>query len=427
MSVAASILVVSLLGKETVLRLFRPMYLRLPAGGTHIADLVSLMSFLVLVLLVFIGFTGPRDPLSNLLPLTIWTGWWIVLVSLIGLVGNFWHWLNPWTGPYRLIFGETPGPAPLRLPEALGVWPGLALFLLYFSFFIADPAPSDPDRLALVVTLYWVFTFCGMTLFGAGPWLERCEPFSIAFSLLSRVALFGDGRKSAIGLPGWALALTGPHALGLGVFALTLLAAGSFDGLKESFWWMGMIGVNPLEFPGRSAVIASSLVGLMLSVTALTFGFAAVVWAGRAFAQKAGSGGPLPSWADCFALFAPAVLPIALGYHISHFLISFLIEGQYLLAAIGDPYAKGANFFGLADIRVTTGFLNAIDSVNRIWLTQAGVVVAGHILSVLVSHRAALQLFGEPRRAAFSQIPMGLFMVAYTLFGLWLLATPRGV
>jgi hypothetical protein len=29
-------------------------------------------------------------------------------------------------------------------------------------------------------------------------------------------------------------------------------------------------------------------------------------------------------------------------------------------------------------------------------------------------------------RAVLGQVPLALFMVAYTVFGLWLLATPRG-
>ena len=227
-------------------------------------------------------------------------------------------------------------------------------------------------------------------------------------------------------MPGWDLMSPHPYAVGLGVFALTLLASGSFDGLKESFWWLGLINVNPLEFPGRSAVITSSLIGLALAVIGLVTAFALVVWACRAIAVAGKPRESQPSFAVVFAALAPAVLPIALGYHISHFMVSFLIEGQYLLAAISDPLANGANLFGWADRRVTAGFLNSLDSVFVIWLTQLGVVVGGHILSVLVSHRVALQLFGDARRAALSQIPLGAFMVLYTLFGLWLLATPRG-
>jgi len=202
---------------------------------------------------------------------------------------------------------------------------------------------------------------------------------------------------------------------------------GSFDGLKETFWWLVRIDVNPLEFPGRSAVVGSSLIGMALASLALFSAFLSVLWLGEFLA---GYGQPVENrhrLRSLFRHFAPTLLPIALGYHISHFFISFLVNSQYLLATLGDPLANGGNLLGLGQIRVTTGFLNTPASVKTIWLSQASVVVAGHILSVLVSHRVAMKLFDSPRRAALSQIPIGTFMVPYTLFGLWLLASPRGV
>jgi len=64
--------------------------------------------------------------------------------------------------------------------------------------------------------------------------------------------------------------------------------------------------------------------------------------------------------------------------------------------------------------------------VETIWLMQAASVVIGHILSVMLAHAIALDLFGSARRAIISQAPLAAFMVLYTLLGLWLLAAPRG-
>jgi len=66
------------------------------------------------------------------------------------------------------------------------------------------------------------------------------------------------------------------------------------------------------------------------------------------------------------------------------------------------------------------------DTVQVIWLSQAAAVVLGHMIAVLMAHVRALSLFGTHGKAAVSQIPLALFMVIYTLFGLWLLASPRG-
>lgn len=427
LAVAASILLVSFLPKGVVDRMFTPhLWSSQIQAPAWLRDATSLTSFACLAGIIYLGFDGPRAPLSNLMPLVIWTGWWIVLVSLLGIVGDLWRWVNPWSGLYHLVFGQS-GQAPvIHLPERWGVWPAWVIFIAFFGFFIADIAPSDPDRLALITLLFWTFNFVGMALLGGTTWMTRCEAFSVAFALLARVSPFG-AQYRGIGAPGWDLTTKRAYPLGLGAFALTLLAAGSFDGLKETFWWLGLINVNPLEFPGRSAVVTSSLVGLGLSIIGLIAVFTLIIWLGRALAVRDMPPADQPAMRDVFGALAPAVLPIAVGYHISHFLVSFLIEGQYLLAALGDPLANGANIMGLADIRVTTGFLNSMDSVRTIWLTQAGAVLTGHVLSVLVSHHAALHLFRDTRRAALSQIPLGLFMIAYTLFGLWLLATPRGL
>lgn len=424
LSVVASIILISLTPKRVVLRMYTPADLPLSAPqGTK--DITSILSFVAFAALVALGMAGPRDPLTNILPPMIWTGWWIVLFSAIGLVGNLWLYLNPWTGLHRLLFGRPPTPL-VRLPDWLGVSPGVCVFLAFSTFYVVDPAPTDPDRLALVVAIYWLLTFACMAVFGGSTWMERGEAFFILFSLVSRVSPLGNWSRPALGFPGWALTPAAPLSIGLGFFSLAALAVGSFDGLKETFWWLAQIGVNPLEFPGRTAVRASSALGLALAIVSLTAVFSCAVWAGGRIADFGSQDTQRIPFIRLFRLFAPTVLPIALGYHISHFYTSFLVDGQYLLAAIGDPLASGANFLGLAGIRVTTGFLNTPDSVRVIWLTQLAFVVAGHVLSVLASHRVAMDVFRDSRRAALSQIPLGLFMVLYTLFGLWLLAAPRG-
>jgi hypothetical protein len=59
-----------------------------------------------------------------------------------------------------------------------------------------------------------------------------------------------------------------------------------------------------------------------------------------------------------------------------------------------------------------------------IWNLQAAGIVLGHILAVVVAHAAVLHLVRARRQVLLLQIPLASLMVAYTLFGLWLLATP---
>jgi hypothetical protein len=431
-AVAASIVIVSLLAPSLMRGLFVPLRYELPGGDRSavrrfLMTLTSLSALVLLLGLIVIGVAGTRDPLANLLPLVIWTVWWMAIVMLHPVIGNLWAWINPWTGAGRLALGALDRPGLLTLPDRLGSWPAIPVLVVFFAFAIADPAPDDPARLANIVLGYLLLTFAGMAVFGARTWLSRCECFTLLFRLaasLAPVQLSRSGRTLALGMPGWKTLHRRHATYGTAFFALALLASGSFDGVNETFWWLARIGVNPLEFPGRSAVVGQSVAGLV-AANLLLFGlFSTCVWCGFKLATAAGESSVV--FKTLFCRLCLTVLPIALAYHGSHFLVSFLVNGQYVIAALSDPLATGADYLGLDNYQVTTGFLNSRDSVRRIWLTQAGLIVTGHILAVLMAHATIARLFRSGRQLLLCHTPIALFMVAYTWFGLWLLAAPRG-
>jgi hypothetical protein len=395
---------------------------RWPVLPTAVVSISALAS-LVYGLLVYVGFYGPSDPQNNLLPLTVWTAWWIAAFVVQGLVLDIWRLINPWEGLHRLVFEDAAGP--LRLPEWLQAWPAVCIFLAFQGFVLADIAPNDPRRLASFALGYWVFTFAGMTLFGRAAWLAQVECFTFLFRLIGSLRPVDLQGRFKLGFVGWQSLLDAPLDLSRAVFCLIILASGSFDGLHETFWWLGRIGVNPLEFPGRSAVIAQSLLGLYASNAALIGIFALSVWIGIKTLAAVSSETHAP-FATAFCTFAIAILPIALGYHIAHYLVTLMIQGQYVLSTLSDPLARGWNLFGLGDLRITTGFLNTQASVKVIWLTQAGAVVVSHLISVLMTHHLAGRFCNKNKDLISIQIGLSVLMIAYTIFGLWLLASPRG-
>lgn len=396
--------------------LFRPVTLWRGAGRLRGGGWPSLVVLAVFLWALWRGVAGPQDPTRNPLPLLVWTAFWLFLVPLQGVVGDLWRGLNPWIGPWRLS-----GRAPvLRYPRRIGRWPAVVGLFAVAGFLLADPAPARPERLALAAGFYWALHMAGTFLFGP-RWLISAEALTVMMRAYAGLALAGRRRgRRAVGLTGWRR--TGRRATPLAgaVFMVALLAAGSFDGLNETFWWLATLGLNPLEFPGRSAVVLPTLAGLALSFAGLTAIFVASLHAGAILAET-----PQPV-ARLLRHFAPTLLPIALGYHVAHYLPVMLVEGQYLLLMLTDPGGTGADLLGLGGMQVSTGFLNTRDTVRAIWLGQAGAVVYGHVVAILMAHVAALDLFGSGRRAVLSQIPLALFMVLYTLFGLWLLASPRG-
>ena len=419
-SVALTVALLAALPAWVASRLFRPLPL-MPRLDLPLHHLTSCLSALFLAFLVWRGFTGPRDPLVNPLPLFVWTVWWIGLVSLQGLIGNHWRWTNPWTGPTAILSRVTGSRPLLRYPSVLGHLPGIVIFLAFAGFLLADPAPADPHRLAIFAGGYWYLTLMGVTLFGP-RWLVRGEALTILMRAYARMGLVGRARgRIAAGLWGWQVLAAPPVSLGLAVFIVTLLGTGSFDGLNETFWWMGLLGLNPLEFPGRSAVIVQTLAGLLIANAALIAVFALCLWLGE---RIAGTRRPI---GHAFCLFAPTILPIALGYHVAHYLTAAMVDGQYVLMALTDPLGRGADLLGLGPFYVSTGFFNTPGTVKAIWLTQAGAVVIGHVIAILLAHALAVRGHGNTWRAVLGQAPLALFMIGYTFFGLWLLASPRGM
>lgn len=477
-AVAVSFLVVIRFRAETLRsaiesarwRLF-PVPRRIP-GSNAVASVVLLG-------LIVAGLAGSRDPLANPLPLTVWTLLWVGLTFAHAVLGDVWPLVNPWTTLARLVRRAVRGrrgdrgsrrdhqddrggrdvrggracrdardardadaqddldsrdtrndrdarsgddaDGLLPWPEALGDWPAVVLLLLFAWFELVFPAPRDPAILAFAAAGYSVFTVAGMVLFGDEAWGRHIEIFSRFFRIVSWLAPLrtveeGGARRLALTFPGARLLGIGSLSAAGVVFVVVALATVSFDGLSRTFWWLDLAGENPLEHPGRTALVGRNTLGLLGAAAALLAAFAITAAAGAWWS------GARP--APALRRFVVSIVPIAFGYHFAHYLPSFLVDAQYALKALSDPLARGWNLLGARDLHVTASFLTHHASVEIIWYAQAGAIVAAHVAAVVVLHALA----GESRRGRlapiFSELPLTVLMIGYTLFGLWLLSTP---
>ena len=393
-------------------------------------DAPSLAVFAVAVALVIAGHAGSRDPLANPLPLVVWTLWWVGLTMFHALFGDLWSRLNPWRGPYRLVT-SLPGLSnwrtrpPIAYPVWLGYWPAFGLLFGFAWFELVYPAPHDPAVLANAIAVYWGVTLVGMLLFGSETWLRHGEAFSMFFRIVGWLSPLGreprgpgDGESVTVTVPGIRLLAVGTLPLSAVAFVLLALASVSFDGLSRTFWWLGLIGENPLQFPGRTALMAVNSFGLMAMFGALAAVYLAAVQLGRALAGSSIGVG------ESLGRMFVSIVPIAFGYHFAHYLPAFLVDVQYAARALSDPFALDWNLIGTRDMHVTASFLANHRSVEVIWNVQVGIIVAAHVIAVAIGHLMALRGDGDPRRIVLSQLPMTVLMIGYTLFGLWLLATP---
>lgn len=379
--------------------------------------LTSTLSWVVLCALIAIGFLGSRDPLSNLLTVTIWTLFWVGLPILAALFGDVFRAIEPWTGPVRLArraLGRTGSIGFARL----GHLPAVAGLLAFAWFEIVSLSPADPLVLARVVLAYWLLHFLIAVLEGE-TWLRHGETFTVFFGLIARIApLWSEidrNRATLMAAPPGARLLSGPPmGAGLIAFVTLVLAAVTFDGLSETFRWLALIGINPLEFPGRSAVTAVNTLGLVATWALMAGSILAAIRAGWRIAGARGTFG------ETAGRLIPTFLPIAAGFHAAHYLISLLTGGQYALAALNDPLGTGARLLGLPHHWVSFGYLADRHAVLMIWNAQFALVLGAHVLALVLSIRAA------PDWPWKAHLPMTVLMVALTTLGLWLLSSPTG-
>ncbi len=392
----------------------------------------SALMLVIILALIASGYLGSRDPLSNPLPLTLWTIWWVGLSFVHAILGNLWSVLHPWRALcwlLRLIppFRKWLDSPLISKPEQLGYLPAIALFLAFAWLELVHPAPQDPALLANAVIVYIFITTAGILLFGERAWLQYGEIFSIFFRIVSWLAPFGvrtDSEKVGdrnvffVTIPCMRLLSVGVLPLTGAAFILLTLSSVSFDGFSRTFLWLDFIGVNPLEYPGRSALIGRNTFGLIGVFGALMGLYGLAVYLGHVLARTD------VHVSKALSTFVVAIVPIAFGYHFAHYLPELLLDSQFTLRALSDPFAFGWDLLGTRDMHVHASIVTNRESIELIWKLQVFGIVAAHVAAVAIAHFLALRFYTGPTRAFVSQIPMTILMIGYTMFGLWLLSTP---
>jgi hypothetical protein len=198
-----------------------------------------------------------------------------------------------------------------------------------------------------------------------------------------------------------------------------LLASVLYDGLIGTGEWALFESAVRERLPNVSgmAVMTAGLVAFWLLFLGAYLGICAVtslIAGGR------------PASADVARSFALTLVPIAIGYHVAHYLVFLLVQGQYIIPLLSDPFGRGWNLFGTAGYRVDI----ALAGARFAWYAALAAIVAGHVFAVYLAHVRAAAVFESPRTALASQVPLTALMVVYTFVGLSIMAEPiveRGV
>ncbi len=418
LAVSASVILV---GSMPALARWKVRVLEFSFSGTWAGwkSLPSILSLALLSVLVLAGLSGPGDPISNPLPGFIWSLWWVGFTLLCLLFGNLWPLFNPWTGLLQVITAATGRyRPPLRYPIWLVHWPAVIMFAAFAWFELVYPAPDDPPRLAAAVVGYFGANMAGLLLFGEMEWLGKAECFSVYFRIAGRLSpcqwsMLNGRLIFRLGLPGHGLLRSEWVSPSETAFVLLALATVSFDGFSHSFFWIDALGLNPLEFPGRSAVELANTLGFLTMFLCLSAAFAMAVKLGSITAQQPVVPG-----------LVMAIAPIALAYHVAHYLPEFPIGIMRATKALSNPFGAGLNLLGTAGLNPPASLMMDHRVATLVYRLQTAIIVIGHVMAVMVAHILALRSTAETRTIVVSQAPLNILMVLYTLFGLWLLSTP---
>lgn len=362
-----------------------------------LAGLSLLLTGWVLMALVF-----GRDDANNPVPYVVYVWLWVGMPFLSLVFGAVWAVLNPMRWLHRGVAELARIPRDFTLTNVdLGYWPA-AVGLLTFTWLEL----VAPDRTTLLVLRLAVglFVLVGIALsltFGE-RWFREGDPFEVLSRLYGRLSPLGrrpDGRL-VLRTPVHGPSLL-PARRGLLATAAVMLGGTAFDSLSADIRYAGWVQSTASPNLVRTATL--------LAVVLLVGGalhLAAALSAGL-------SGLPVRGVA---ADLAPSLLPIAAGYLVAHYYSLLAFQGPRTLALLSDPLGVGGNWLGTAGVQAWAWPIQP----TLVAAVQAGAIVLGHVLGVVVAHERAIRIL--PRRAAVvGQVPLMVLMVGYTVGGLTLL------
>lgn len=404
--------------------------LRPGAGGRVMIAIAQGLALALLALVVATGLWGAQSATGNFATVFTWVIWWVGLAFVQVLCGDVWALLNPWAALGRRV-GALAGrmgvsALPLHYPAWLGHWPAVALFLAVAWLELVAAAGERPRTLAWIVVGYSLYTWSGMALFGVATWLRQADGVAVFFTLLGRFGAGAPGGDGGWALRPWVVGLLDarPQPVGLLLFVLCMLATVSLDGFMETVAWSGLLDrvvAGPLHGPllalqARGVDVLALLQGLALLGAPLLF---LVVYLACCRLAAWASGSGLGGW-EVARRFALTLVPIAIGYHLAHYLAYLLLAGQLIIPRLSDPFGFGWDLFGTAGYTLQVTLMTAREA----WYTALVAVVAGHVCAVWLAHGVALRLFATRRAVRRSQLPLLALMSGYTLLSLWILSQP---
>jgi hypothetical protein len=289
------------------------------------------------------------------------------------------------------------------------------LFILVWFELALRVVPNTPRALGLLTVVYAVFQV-GMGAWLGEAWYRGGDVFSAITALASTVAPVAISRDEDgfVRLKvGFRPARFLPEGRGREALITLWLAGVLADGVRVTPIWRAVTDATQ-NFAGSMGQVASVDLGDLIldtaEIVATWVAFAAFFWA---FAYIAASLIRRPT-GDIARVVSPSLIPIALAYLLAHNLTQILVIGPLLFAApssIADAQLM---------LRRNASGLNPA----LVFLVQAGAIVVGHVVAVMMAHARLSQSEKDGNLAIRADLGWLSAMLIYTATSLWVLAQP---
>jgi hypothetical protein len=300
---------------------------------------------------------GPDEIASNITPYAVFVIWWVGLPALCLVAGDVVRSINPFVAAVGILERVIGGRG--RAATAGPTWTAPAFLAAFSWFFLAYHRPGSPRSLAIFLIAYSLTAVLGGLRWGR-DWLATGEGFGALSRSISLVSL----RRRF------------PAPPGLLPLVIVWLGGTAFDAASSTAFWQDVVGTSR----GWSLT--------MLSTVGFVWATAIVAAVALLVLRLAEDRSP-----DLALALGVALVPVALTWFLAHDLTYFVLEAQNFYALASDPLGKGWDLFGTIhhtiDYKISQG--------RWVRWVQLGLLLAGHVGAVVLTHDAALRLLGRRR------------------------------
>ena len=342
--------------------------------------------WLLMAVSLFFGVDRIDNPVLGFVYVLLWVG----LVPIALLFGNVYRRTNP----LRLLLRWRGATAPAPFRSTASVLPAALALMVFLYLELVQPGGATVPVVRWFA-IAWVLWVVGGALLRGQRWIQQADPFEAYSRTVAHMSPWARNERGVImwtnplrNLASWRV----PKHLAL--LTCILLGGTLFDALSNTAWWVR--GTQHLE----GWLWPVSALGMFASM-GVVYG---LFWLGTR-----------PYKGLTMDALAPGLVPLVVGYALSHYGTMLYLEGQRTLIRFSDPLGNGANLFGTIDLAPsTTMFMFP----TFIAVVQVLLIVGGHALGVLVTHDIALRTAPSGAKV---HLPLLGMMVVFTMGGLLLM------